>query len=91
MSVIGGIDNGKMYCEEHNWPLYWADLEPVVLDCDDDMSNGAIYIYDIDGVEIHSWTEDEWKEDPTVVMAICNAIKLRLTYGPDYMNMLNED
>ena len=51
--------------------------------CNSDMTGGGVYIYDRHGKEIVSWTEDEWKQDATSVVATCNAIKLFYTQGAD--------
>jgi len=37
---------------------------------------GDIYIYDKHGNEIVSWVSSEWKEDPSIIPSIKNAIKL---------------
>lgn len=50
-------------------------IQPVVITSD------AIYIYDDNGTEIVSWTEQEWIDDPSIVPSICNAIYIRLTEG----------
>jgi len=42
---------------------------------------GGIYISDDLG-EIVCWVQDEWEEDPTIVPAICNAIKMFYLDGP---------
>lgn len=41
-----------------------------------DITEDSIRIYDGLGTEIVGWTETEWKDDPTIVIAIANAINL---------------
>lgn len=41
----------------------------------------GVYIYDHNGVEIVSWTEDEWEQDPSVVASIANALVIFYTEG----------
>jgi hypothetical protein len=36
-----------------------------------------------DGQEIVMWTSDEWKEDPSLVSVIANAIRIGYEQGPD--------
>ena len=71
----------EMLCPDCNAIDYDSTCNGVVLDCDDDLSNGALYIYDTDGKEIVSWTEDEWKKDPTVVMSMCQCLITFFTQG----------
>ncbi len=41
----------------------------------------AVYIHDPHGNEIVMWIQDEWEEDPSVAMAIANAVAIALTKG----------
>lgn len=50
-------------------------MEPIVI------AEDAVYIYDESGTEIVSWIEDEWITEPIVVLAILNAVVIRLTQG----------
>lgn len=47
-----------------------------------DVESDAVYIYG-HAQEIVSWTQDEWAEDPTVVISIMNAILFGIENGPD--------
>ena len=47
----------------------------------DTKSGDAVYLRDNKG-EITSWVQDEWKQDPTVVLSIVNAIVIGFTKGP---------
>lgn len=51
-------------------------------------TDGRIGIWDGCGAEIVYWVEDEWVKDPSVVLSICNAIKLVLTDGPQALRDL---
>jgi len=42
----------------------------------------------VDGPEVVHWVHTEWEEDPTVVPAIANAIRLAYT-APAYLVELN--
>ena len=48
-----------------------------------------ITIYMEDGTEVVHWVEDEWKEDPTIVTAIANAIHLAHT-DPETLCKINQ-
>jgi len=38
-----------------------------------------ITIFNNQGYEVVHWIEDEWIEDPTIILAIANAIKMAYT------------
>lgn len=44
-----------------------------------------VIICDDNDEEIVAWTENEWIEDPTVTIAIANAIHMFYTEGPEYL------
>jgi hypothetical protein len=48
-----------------------------------------ITVYLEDGTEVVHWVEDEWKEDPSIVTSIANAIHLAHT-DPDKLVTLNQ-
>jgi len=74
----------QSFLDEHSSNSDRLDfIKRVKLDCTEDMGDGSITLHDHRGMELVHWTEDEWKEDPTIVMAICNAIKMLLTEGED--------
>ena len=42
----------------------------------------------INGKEIVSWHEDEWQEDPTIIVSIANAINLYHTNKNELIKLL---
>lgn len=50
-----------------------------------DIGKDYITIYDHEGTELVHWVEDEWIEDPEVVISIANAIHLFYTKGEAYL------
>ena len=85
--AVFSSDKGENYerCEQ-----CLKDAKPIVkddkvgrveIDCNEDMTDGAVYIYNKDGNEIMSWNADEWQEDVTSVVATCNAIRIFYTEG----------
>jgi len=60
----------------------------VEVDCNNDMTGGGLYIYGGNGKEIMSWTEDEWKDDSTVPVAMANAVKIFYEKGEEALRKL---
>lgn len=54
------------------------EIEQVVIEGGED---GGIYIYDAEGVEIVSWTADEFQEDVTVALSALNCLKMFYEQG----------
>ena len=49
----------------------------------------GIYITKDNGEEVVMWDEQEWRDDPTVVPAIANAVRLALTNPADLRDKLS--
>ena len=54
-----------------------------------DICDEEITISMKDGTEIVHWTIDEWEEDPTIVPAIANAIRMAHT-NPEFLIEINK-
>ncbi|MEU5196065.1 hypothetical protein AB0G86_18745 [Streptomyces scabiei] len=59
----------------------WTGPEGFHLALDDD----SVYLYDGDK-EMRMWTQDEWAEDPALVITILGAVALGFTYGPEALH-----
>ncbi|MFI1700433.1 hypothetical protein ACH419_31255 [Streptomyces bobili] len=59
----------------------WTGPEGFHLAVDHD----CVYLYD-GAKEVLMWTQDEWAEDPTLVVTILGAVALGFTYGPDALH-----
>lgn len=44
--------------------------------CVVDVSMDSITISTLDGIEVVHWVDDEWMEDPSIVPAIANAMRM---------------
>lgn len=47
------------------------------------LDEDSIYITDDHGEEVVMWTEQEWVDEPNVVLSIANAIKIYYEEGAD--------
>lgn len=48
----------------------------------------TIRIYDNDNNEVVGWVEEEWLEDPNLVLVIANAINIFYGYGADRLKTI---
>lgn len=55
-----------------------------------EFTEDSIHICDDKG-EIVMWTQQEWVEDPEVVMSIVNAVRMVCTYGPSFLRKTIEN
>lgn len=47
------------------------------------INHQTIRIADAEGREIVMWERSEWREDPSIVPSIVNAVRLALAEGPE--------
>lgn len=55
-------------------PIQIAKVKPN--DPNIEATDGEIFIFDDDGQEVVMWNKDEWIEDPSIIPAIKNAVRL---------------
>lgn len=48
----------------------------------------TIRIYDNDNNEVVGWVEEEWLEDPNLVLVIANAISIFYAYGANMLKTI---
>mgnify|MGYP006291989723 CR=1 FL=1 len=70
---------------------YPQEREPVNLYELLTIAEDGIYIYNNQGEEIVSWIQDEWVEDPSVVLSIASAIRILVEDGPLELESFLED
>lgn len=62
--------------------MFWVDIAGEYGDEDQQISLLE------DNTELVMWVSDEWKEDPSLVAVIANAIKIGYEQGPDAIREL---
>jgi hypothetical protein len=53
-----------------------------------ELAEDSIHIHDEHGKEVVMWIQDEWIDDPSVVLSIANAICIFYEKGPDAIKEL---
>ena len=66
--------------EDHRGSLSAREYLPDVR-----IEGDRISLYDEDGKEVVGWVSDEWVEDPDVVYAIVNAVRIAYERGVSYV------
>jgi|GEM_PF-4715347 len=56
-----------------------------------EMTDDELRIYDQNDQEIVIWTQDQWIDDPSLVLSMVNAVHILHTQGPEFLKtILNE-